>query len=161
MCDTLYSDYTREADFIIADGEKTNEGRLIITKGDISVIEFLSPDELSGICITSDETGNTNSYTLSFDGISTDIPKSLLGKISLIFTAISDETASGAANLKKEDCTRVTDTDLLSKYTSHTPYFTTIKSGDVSVIVTYDSTSGEILSLCASENENSVTLIFN
>ena len=133
---------------------------LSLTKGKTSVIEFISPDTLSGICITSDEAGKANSFTLSFDGISTDIPKSFLGKISLMFTAISDETASAALDIKKEDCIRVTDEGLLSGYEGYIPYFTTVKVGDISVIITYDSTSGEILSLCACENENSVTLDF-
>ena len=161
LCDALYSDYTKEASFIITDGEKINEGKLIVTKGETSSIEFISPDTLSGISISSDETGKADSYTLSFDGISTDIPKSLLGKISLMFTAVSDEAATGAKNLKKTDCFRVTDKDLLKRYEGYTPFLTTIRVGDVSVIVTYDSLSGEILSLCASENESSVTLDFS
>jgi hypothetical protein len=78
-----------------------------------------------------------------------------------MFTAVSDEAATGAKNLKKTDCFRVTDKDLLKRYEGYTPFLTTIRVGDVSVIVTYDSLSGEILSLCASENENSVTLDFS
>lgn len=157
----LFSSYVKEASYILSDGEKNSEGELIVTRSDTNTLQFTCPDTLSGITVQSDETGKEGTYTLSFDGVSTDVPKSLMGKISLIFLLISDDTASGVKKLSQKDCYKITDSSVTEAYSDKLPYGVKLKVADITVSITYDSLTGEILSMSAAHSDNCATLIFN
>ncbi len=125
------------------------------------MLEFTSPEALSGIVVQSDETGKEGTYTMSFDGVSTDLPKSLMGKISLMFLLISDDTASGVKKLGKDAFYKVTDETVIEGSQGKVPYSAKLDVGSVGVMITYDSITGEILSMSASSDDDSVTLIFS
>lgn len=157
--ENLFSDFSKECSFILSSGETSNSGKAIITRANTNKIEFVAPETLSGICIESDETGNNNSYTLSIDNVSSEVPKSLMGKMSLMFLAISDEHALKFKKLKKCDFEKVKDESLLASLKG-IPYSARVKVGDALIITTYDSTTGEILMQSASEGESCATIIY-
>ena len=138
----------------------TSSGEVIISRAETNKIEFISPETLSGICVESDETGKENSYTLSFDNVSTDVPKSLMGKMSLIFLAISDEHAMKIKRLNKNDFYKVTDESLINDFKGTVPYSVKTNIGEVLIITTYDSKTGEVLMQSASVSDSSATLIY-
>lgn len=91
LCNTLYSHYTVKADFIISGGEKNTNGIADISKNDITTVTFSEPSSYNGITIRSDSTGNADTFSFEFSGIPANVPKSLAGDLSLVFSLFSDD----------------------------------------------------------------------
>ncbi len=102
LCDRLFSDYTLNAEYsLIENDSEVFSGALNVTKGDIITAEFLSPEDLSGVRIESDEYSQPDIITFSYYGIRIPLPDKLLSKLNLMFSAFSNnipERISGLAS---------------------------------------------------------------
>ena len=105
LCSALHSSYSANADYVIDSGEKYIEGEFEILRADRTKINFLSPDQYCSVSVSSDSTGNADIFAFELFGIPADVPKSIAGDISLIFTLFSDFIPSKIASLPSESFT--------------------------------------------------------
>lgn len=102
ICTSLYSHYTASADFIFSDGQNNTSGNAQVTKADTTTVYFTKPEALSGISIKSDPIGNPDIFSFEFSGIPASIPKSVTGRLSLLFSLFSDAIPSKIDSLGKD-----------------------------------------------------------
>lgn len=78
-------------------------GKASLTKGNVSTITFTEPENFEGISVTSDESGNPDVFLLEFSGIPAQVPKSIAGEISLVFSLFSKQFSS-EVNILNDNC---------------------------------------------------------
>ncbi len=91
LCEKLFSYYELNAEYSLCDGaNEVFSGELSVKKDEMIRMEFASPDELSGVCVESDEFSQPDIITFSYYGIRIPLPDRLLSKLNLMFSIFSD-----------------------------------------------------------------------
>lgn len=157
ICENLYSSYTARADFIFSDGEKNTSGSADIVKSDVTTVTITSPDSFSGISIKGDSTGNADVFSFELSGIPAEVPKSIAGDVSLMFSLFSQEIPSKIESLGKDafsisERTGENGNELIEVF---------FWENNMSYNISYDKYSGIPYSLDAGNDEISVSIILS
>ncbi len=139
---------------------ETFDGTLRITKGDNLQVSLLSPQSLSGVEFSSDGAGNPSEYIISFSGIQTTIPKSVLSQLSLTFSMFAPEIPSLIKHCSSDKFKESKDEFSQQGLSQITPITLNFKNNDIEYYFTYDATTGTPLLFIACHNNDSVTLKF-
>ncbi len=151
FCNTLFSDYTAEADFTLSDSTKSIDGKIAVTKSDSVKIEIVKPSEYGGISITSDGTGKGDIMSFELSGIPAAVPKSIARDLSLMFTLFSDLIPSKISGLENECFEKSEESDVVK---------VSFSQNGTDFSVAYDSVSYNPLSFDAGNDEMSVNITF-
>ncbi len=110
ICENLYSGYNASLSYVISDSEQEAYGSADITKSDKTVLLFKQPQEYSGISITSDSAYNPDIFIFELSGIPANVPKSIAGDLTLMFSLFSDVIPSKLSQLS-QDCFSISEAD--------------------------------------------------
>ncbi len=116
-----------------------------------------SPDSFSGISIKSDNTGNPDIFSFELSGIPAEIPKSIAGDLSLMFSLFSDSIASKVESLGK-DAFKVSERTTESGNELIEVFFF---ENDMSYNISYDKYSGVPHSIDAGNDKISVSIVLS
>ncbi len=135
--------YTMSVDFIMSDNDGSVSGRAEIEQNELTTLKIVRPEEYRGITVTSDETGNADTFTFEYSGIPANLPKSISGELSLMFSLFSKTLPVYIAKA---------DIDGFEK-TDDGVWIAGFSGGDINFRIAYDCKSG-IPSLLEAEHEN-------
>lgn len=130
-------------------GEKYTEGSFEILRGDKSCINFLSPDEYSSITVQGDSSGNADIFTFELYGIPANVPKSISGSISLLFSLFSDAIPSHIQTL---------DDSCFTLYDSEGTCLVSFSENNINFDIIYSTTDGSPLAINAEDENVSVSI---
>lgn len=146
----LDSCYSANADYVLSYDGKDISGSFELLHSDSTVLNFLSPEELSSVSIRS-QNGENDVFTFELHGISANVPKSIASDLSLIFSLFSEEIPSKILSLDNENFTVYDDGSCGVSFTEN----------EFTYNILYDSTSGIPKTVKASGGNSFVSVTIN
>ena len=148
LSSNLLGSYTANIDFTISNAENNISGKADISKSETTTLIITSPENLSDISITSDNTGKDDILSLEFSGIPASIPKSSASNLSLLFSLFSNDVPSKILSLEETSFT-----DTLAEITK-----LNFTENGIHYNIEYDKTTGIPHLLGAGNDEVSVSV---
>lgn len=152
LCQLLYSPYTAEINVVFGDGEQAVALEARVAKSsDSTRLELLSPEPYAGLCAES-VCGKLESFSLAYDGVRAELPKSALERVSLALELMSDHVANAVEGLPASDFIVRADQD-----EAHMA-FVSFTQDDCEYRVEYDPSNGTPSLLSAQTNTQNIEI---
>lgn len=151
LANVLFSPYEANVEFLVeADGESVC-GTAKVAKGEGIRIDISSPDPFTGLNIVSD--ANDSTYlSFTYSSVRSDIPKSVLDKLTLALTLFSDENASVIKNSPQKSFVPCEEAYTMEGLSDINAYMIQFQSGNIHYMYIYDTVSGTPVYMNASDN---------
>lgn len=147
LCDVLSSCYSATAEYTLESEGKDISGSFEILRSDNTVLNFISPEELTSVSISS-EKGENEIFTFELHGISASVPKSIATDLSLIFSLFSDEIPAKILSLDDENFTINEENRCSVSFTEN----------EITYSILYDAASGIPKTVTATGDKSSVSV---